>query len=305
MAPATESIMGSLPLAKAGVGSAVNDTTRQVGGALGVAVIGSVLSASYSSAIGNVLAGTPVPAELVGAAQSGIGGTQQVVAALRAQPGGGGLADSLASTANQAFVTGFHHGVIVAGLVTLAGVFVAAIFLPARARSEDAAEQRDEFIAEHADDVDLDVIVAAETGDEPPPAVLRPPHGRPGADPAQPAHRPRLHRRLTAVAGNGEERDEAVRRDVGRRSRGRPRERRGGAGEPVGWRRRRGAAGPSPCRGPRRSRSTGGWDMCRVQLRCTVTSPVTVGRSMIGSCVPSRTNDGHSDSRCEPSTTRS
>ena len=44
MAPATESIMGSLPRAKAGVGSAVNDTTRQVGGALGVAVIGSVMT---------------------------------------------------------------------------------------------------------------------------------------------------------------------------------------------------------------------------------------------------------------------
>ena len=44
MAPATESIMGSLPRAKAGVGSAVNDTTRQVGGALGVAVVGSVMT---------------------------------------------------------------------------------------------------------------------------------------------------------------------------------------------------------------------------------------------------------------------
>src|SRR3546814_14167328 len=43
MAPATDSIMGSLPRAKAGVGSAVNDTTRQVGGAVGVAVLGSVL----------------------------------------------------------------------------------------------------------------------------------------------------------------------------------------------------------------------------------------------------------------------
>ena len=47
MAPATESIMGSLPKAKAGVGSAVNDTTRQAGGALGVAVIGSVFAATY------------------------------------------------------------------------------------------------------------------------------------------------------------------------------------------------------------------------------------------------------------------
>src|SRR3954454_15112651 len=47
MAPATESIMGSLPKVKAGVGSAVNDTTRQTGGALGVAVIGSIFAARY------------------------------------------------------------------------------------------------------------------------------------------------------------------------------------------------------------------------------------------------------------------
>ena len=47
MAPATESIMGSLPPAKAGVGSAMNDTTRQMGGALGVAVIGSILATAY------------------------------------------------------------------------------------------------------------------------------------------------------------------------------------------------------------------------------------------------------------------
>src|SRR5262249_13517747 len=61
MAPATESIMGSLPLGKAGVGSAVNDTTRQVGGALGVAVIGSVLASIYGSPGGEFLKGKPVP----------------------------------------------------------------------------------------------------------------------------------------------------------------------------------------------------------------------------------------------------
>ena len=49
MAPATESVMGSLPREKAGVGSAVNDTTRQVGGALGVAVIGSLVSSVYAA----------------------------------------------------------------------------------------------------------------------------------------------------------------------------------------------------------------------------------------------------------------
>ena len=51
MAPATESVMGSLPRAKAGVGSAVNDTTRQVGGALGVAIIGTVVSSVYAGDI--------------------------------------------------------------------------------------------------------------------------------------------------------------------------------------------------------------------------------------------------------------
>ena len=59
MAPATESIMGSLPLAKAGVGSAMNDTTRQIGGALGVAILGSVLASSYSNAMAPVVANLP------------------------------------------------------------------------------------------------------------------------------------------------------------------------------------------------------------------------------------------------------
>src|ERR1700741_3824766 len=50
-APATESIMGSLPPGKAGVGSAVNDTTRQTGGALGVAVLGSIFASRYHGAV--------------------------------------------------------------------------------------------------------------------------------------------------------------------------------------------------------------------------------------------------------------
>ncbi len=73
MAPATESIMGSLPLGKAGVGSAVNDTTRQVGGALGVAVIGSVLSSIYASKMGDYLAGKPVSSGSVAEIKESLG----------------------------------------------------------------------------------------------------------------------------------------------------------------------------------------------------------------------------------------
>ena len=49
MAPCTDSIMGSLPRAKAGVGSAVNDTTRQMGGAVGVAVFGSLMASHFTT----------------------------------------------------------------------------------------------------------------------------------------------------------------------------------------------------------------------------------------------------------------
>jgi MFS family permease len=61
MAPATESIMGSLPLAKSGVGSAVNDTTRELGGALGIAIIGSLLTSVYATKVGDFLDGKPIP----------------------------------------------------------------------------------------------------------------------------------------------------------------------------------------------------------------------------------------------------
>ena len=68
MAPATESIMGSLPRAQAGVGSAVNDTTRFVGGALGVALTGSIASSVFASHLRPVL--THVPARDVAEAKS-------------------------------------------------------------------------------------------------------------------------------------------------------------------------------------------------------------------------------------------
>jgi EmrB/QacA subfamily drug resistance transporter len=71
MAPATESIMGSVPLARAGVGSAVNDTTRELGGAVGVAVIGSVFASVYGSRIVDALHGQPGAPSRVRRARSG------------------------------------------------------------------------------------------------------------------------------------------------------------------------------------------------------------------------------------------
>jgi EmrB/QacA subfamily drug resistance transporter len=154
MAPATESVMGSLPLAKAGVGSAVNDTTRQVGGALGVAVLGSVLASVYSGRISDVFAGSGAPEAAVEASKSSIGAVPGVVEQLTAN-GFGELATQLRDAADEAFVQGVHWSVVVAALVIFAGAGVVIAFLPARGREEDTAEQRAEYAAEHAGEFEV------------------------------------------------------------------------------------------------------------------------------------------------------
>ena len=124
MAPATDSIMGSLPLAKAGVGSAMNDTTRMVGGALGVAVIGSVLSSSYGDSIAHAAAN--LPPQAAAAASDSVGAALKVAAQL------GPEGASLARAAQSAFVESMGDAVIVASAVALLGAAVALLFLPSR-----------------------------------------------------------------------------------------------------------------------------------------------------------------------------
>ena len=135
MAPATESVMGSLPREKAGVGSAVNDTTRQVGGALGVAVIGSVVSSIYASNVDD-LAGqlrrhrrrrsTQARASLGGALEVGS-------AARRRRP-------AFIDGVKDGFVDALSNGLRLSSLIILGAAFVAWRFLPARARDPLAVD---------------------------------------------------------------------------------------------------------------------------------------------------------------------
>ncbi|MGI9120178.1 MAG: DHA2 family efflux MFS transporter permease subunit [Acidimicrobiales bacterium] len=127
MAPATESIMGSLPPAKAGVGSAVNDTTRELGGALGVAVLGSLLASGYASSLGDALRGFPVPPDVVGIVQGSVGAALQVAGGV-----GGAAGQALALAARTAFVDAMGLGLEVAAGVALVGAVISAAFLPSR-----------------------------------------------------------------------------------------------------------------------------------------------------------------------------
>jgi EmrB/QacA subfamily drug resistance transporter len=141
MPPATESIMGSLPRAKAGVGSAVNDTTRQVGGALGVAILGSVMSSAYVSRVDAAMAGRPVPASARSLIRDSLGGALQVANRLP-----GALGDRINSTAKDAFMIGFHRGALVAAGAAFVGAMVAFRWLPAReAEPSEVAASADEI----------------------------------------------------------------------------------------------------------------------------------------------------------------
>ena len=127
-APATEAIMGSLPPAKAGVGSAVNDTTRELGGTLGVAIVGSVFASVYGGRLADALAGQPIPEAAASAARESIGAAYAVAA--QAPPP---FAEALRSVARSAFMDGFSAGSTIAAGVVLVGAVLALAFLPARA----------------------------------------------------------------------------------------------------------------------------------------------------------------------------
>ena len=134
LAPATASIMGSLPPARAGVGSAMNDTTRQVGGALGVALMGSVATGTYRAAIANRLADAGLPARTLAGARESLGSAIQVAGS------GTGRTGALVGDAGRAaFISGMRWASLAAVLVALVGAAVSWRLLPAPAATAAAA----------------------------------------------------------------------------------------------------------------------------------------------------------------------
>src|SRR4051794_7023504 len=119
--PATESILLVLPPARAGVGSAVNDATRELGGTLGVAVVGSVFSSVYGAHLADG-AWSQAPADLLAQAQASVGGATIISADHPA----------LAQGLQDAFMTGLHTSSLMVGLLCLVGALVGAFLLPGR-----------------------------------------------------------------------------------------------------------------------------------------------------------------------------
>jgi EmrB/QacA subfamily drug resistance transporter len=129
IAPATASIMGAVPAGRAGVGSAINDTTRQVGGALGVAVMGSVGASLYRRSTGSAIAGLHLPGAVTAKALDSVG---PALAAAHQLPGAAGPA--LAAAARRGFIHGLDASSLVGLGVAALGAAAAARFLPAGMR---------------------------------------------------------------------------------------------------------------------------------------------------------------------------
>jgi EmrB/QacA subfamily drug resistance transporter len=144
MSPMTAAIMSAVPPRRAGAGSAMNDATRELGAALGVAVLGSIAASRYSAALGSSVAGLPAPAQA--AVQSSLASALDVASHLPAE-----AAAALTSAAQHAFVSGIHVAAFAGAALALSAASLVVRFLPRRieqpgaplgaaAALEDAAE---------------------------------------------------------------------------------------------------------------------------------------------------------------------
>ena len=132
--PATHAIVSGLPQSKQGVGSAVNDAAREVGGALGIAILGSILNDAYRT--GMVSAVRSLPPELAEPAQHSLG------FALQLAERGGNSGPDLAAIAQQAFVDGLSTALGVAALTLTATAVLVAMLLRDTGRQTTAPPAR-------------------------------------------------------------------------------------------------------------------------------------------------------------------
>ena len=123
MAPATDAVMAAVPEAQAGVGSALNDTVRQIGGALGVGIFGSILTSIYASSMSDAVVGLPQAA--ADAATNQIGAALQIASTL---PGEAGA--QLAAASKDAFIDGTSVVYLISGIIAFVGMVFVWRYMP-------------------------------------------------------------------------------------------------------------------------------------------------------------------------------
>jgi EmrB/QacA subfamily drug resistance transporter len=136
VSPLTGSIMSAVPLGRAGVGSAMNDTTRELGGALGVAVLGSIVASRYNAEIASAISGLSPAAHAQ--ASTGLAEALELGAQLPGQAGA-----QVADAARHAYVSGMSVASLVGAVVALVGSFFVYRNLPSALRTDAHAPAQD------------------------------------------------------------------------------------------------------------------------------------------------------------------
>ena len=134
MAPSTDAVMGAVPVAKAGVASATNDVTRQVAGAIGVAVVGSAFNSAYSANMETAVA--LLPSNVAAAASNSIGAAGRIAAELPSE-----AAADLLGAAQQAFVDAMGAAIFFPIAIALIGAALVALFMPAEHLAEETSKE--------------------------------------------------------------------------------------------------------------------------------------------------------------------
>ncbi|MDX1992098.1 MAG: MFS transporter [bacterium] len=144
ISPATNSVMGSVPVQKAGIGSAMNDTTRQLGGALGIAVLGTILNSVYLRGVAPLvtdvraaLENVPTPVvtpEIREQIFTGIERSIQgaVAVAGRISAANPALADRILQESRMAFVDGMHTAMLIGAIIMIGAALLTLAILPAQ-----------------------------------------------------------------------------------------------------------------------------------------------------------------------------
>ncbi|MGW2818640.1 MFS transporter [Streptomyces sp. NPDC001415] len=165
LSPCTDAIMGAFPEAELGVGGAVNDTSLELGGSLGIAILGSVLASSYSSHLADATAGTKLPASALATAQDSVGagyavaqgigeqakqlgaqalhaGSPQQAAQLKAQAEQlGAGAQQMSHAVGSAFSDAVAHTSLIGAVILGVGTVLVAVLLPRRGKGDAQQEQ--------------------------------------------------------------------------------------------------------------------------------------------------------------------
>ena len=128
-APCTDSIMGSLPEKRAGIGSAMDTTMQQLGGALGIAVLGAIMNAIYLDKIANLEAVASLPQEAYEAVRSSIQSAHIVAEQFPEE-----IAQQIVTGSSDAFVSGMNDAMFIAAMVMMAASVITLFILPARIR---------------------------------------------------------------------------------------------------------------------------------------------------------------------------